>query len=344
MYGEDSVYPFMGNSLLQLPTTEDIGKKNLDFRFSHRFGDASTGIKDFFGLDKGANILLVLDYGLTQKWSAGISRASEGRTYEIRNKYKLFNQSLSFPFSISLWGVVGQRTSEEVYSYGPYIIPNITTTQTNLQPLADVLNREYQTKLNQYTLSGSDKRSFMGAILISRKFTERFSLQVSPIFVHRNFVKYGLGNDRTGLDIGGRIKFSKRIDFTFEVIFTPHRDYIGQDRRILDQQDYGGFQNLTTQEINSQYNQPQNLPYVYARNVLYDKPVPYSYIPFSIGLDIETGGHVFQLIVSNSTALAQTTLLNGANYNYANHQFVLGFNIHRSFSFQSEPKFDDWKK
>jgi peptide/nickel transport system substrate-binding protein len=55
-------------------------------------------------------------------------------------------------------------------------------------------------------------------------------------------------------------------------------------------------------------------------------------IPASIGVNIDTGGHIFQLIVTNSRDLAYTTLLRGAAYNYRKRDWTVGFNIHRFFS------------
>jgi hypothetical protein len=57
----------MGSSLIFMPSTEDIGKKNLVFRINHRFGNAKSGLRDFYGLDEGANTQLGLDYGLTDQ-------------------------------------------------------------------------------------------------------------------------------------------------------------------------------------------------------------------------------------------------------------------------------------
>ena len=65
---------FMGSSLIHIPTTEDLGKDNLDFRFNHRFGNAKSTSDEFLGLDGGANTQLSLDYGFTDKWSAGLTK------------------------------------------------------------------------------------------------------------------------------------------------------------------------------------------------------------------------------------------------------------------------------
>ncbi len=330
-YSPKTSSTFMGSSLIHMPSTEAIGKKNLDFRFNHRFNNAKNTLDDFFGFDGGANTQLSLDYGLSDKWSVGIARTSFFKTYELRTKYSLLSENNGSPVSVSLFVVVGQETSKQILKYEPYINPPTTGI-----PTLDSTIKQYA---NQYELTTDDKRSFLGSILVSKKIGI-FSIQASPMFVHRNFVKNGLGNDRVGLDIGGRIKLTKRIDLTFEAIFLPKRDYVGDNYSYLDREGRFNSKTLTAEEINSQYNKQSDLAFVYTRNVLFDKKVQYYYTPFSIGLDIETGGHVFQLFVTNSRAIAHTQLLRGAEFDYGKKDWTVGFNIHRHFSFQDD---DDLK-
>jgi hypothetical protein len=316
---------FMGSSLIHMPSTEDVGKDQLDFRFNHRFGNAKDTSREFFGFDGGANTQLSLDYGFTDRWSVGIARTSFFKTYELRSKYRLLTQDKDFPFTLSLFGVMGQETSEQIIKYESYINP----------PSTGILSLDSTIKqfANQYELTTNDKRSYLASVLISRKFTDRISLQMSPMFVHRNFIKNGLGNDRVGLDIGGRIKITKRVDFTFEGIFLPKRDYVGDNYSMLDRESLYNTKNFTAEEINRNQYEPSR---VYLQNVILDKPVPYYYTPFSLGVDIETGGHVFQFFITNARSLAHTQLLRGAEYDYNKRDFTLGFNIHRYFSFASE--------
>ncbi len=329
---------FMGSSLINMPSTEDVGKDNLDFRFNHRFGNGKSTSATFAGLDGGANTQLSLDYGFTEKLSVGIARTSAFQTYEARSKYKILNQNDSMPVSLSFFGVVGQETSKQAMKYDTYINPPSIGNYISLPPAAvSQIDTYIRQEGNEYELSDTDKRSFLASVLISRRFTDRISLQVSPMFVHRNFIKSQLGNDRTGVDIGGRIKLTKRVDFTFEAIFTPKRDYQGASYYTEDRYTkYPGLNTLTGTEINQQYNNPQGLQYAALRNIILDKPVNYYYVPFSLGVDIETGGHVFQLFVTNMRTLAHTQLLRGADYDYKKGDWTVGFNIHRYFSFAKD--------
>ncbi|WP_246050524.1 DUF5777 family beta-barrel protein [Leptospira langatensis] len=337
--GFRSVFPvgstFMSPTLINMPSTENVGYKNLDLRFNHRFGDAQNGFKDLFGLDSGANILIGGDYGITEKISVGFARISDNKTYEFRTKARLFTQSESFPFTVSFWGVASQDTDRQVVP----LTPNIQVPSTGMAAVDSKLQQD----LNQYVLSDNDKRSYMASLLISRKVNQYFSLQISPTFVHRNFVKSTLDNDRWGIDVGGRLKLFRRVDFTFEAIFTKQRDYIGTDYASADRQSkIDGFQTLTGDQINSNYSLPKDLAAVYFQNVILDKPVPHYSVPLSFGVDFETGGHVFQLFITDTRTLSQTKLLNGGDFDFNKRQYSVGFNIHRNFSFDEDSKKREW--
>lgn len=325
---------FKGPNLIHMPTAQPLQKDILNFSFNHRFGDAKATQYDFFGLDKGANTQLSLDYGLTDKLSLGFSRVNAFKTYEARSKYFIMPQTNSFPVSIAIFGSVGVETEKQTANMGPYILP-----PSSGYPVVDEALKK---KLNSYELTYSDRTSYLGSVLISRRFGERFSLQVSPMFVHRNFVKPGLSNDRYGLDIGGKIQINKSISFLFETMLSNKRDYIGENYAAVDLAGYGSTTNLTATQINSSYNKSSDLAYVYLRNVYFDKPVQHYSIPLSLGLSYESGGHIYNVFVTNSRALAHTQLLRGADYDYRNREWTIGFNINRFFSFAKEVSEDNF--
>ena len=59
------------------------------------------------------------------------------------------------------------------------------------------------------------------------------------------------------------------------------------------------------------------------------------YNPIAIGFDIETGGHVFQLFVTNSKPMVEKGMLTETTGDIRNGGLYLGFNISRVFSFGS---------
>lgn len=56
--------------------------------------------------------------------------------------------------------------------------------------------------------------------------------------------------------------------------------------------------------------------------------------PLSIGIDIETGGHVFQLHFSNSPGVTERAYIKETNGNWLNGDIGFGFNISRLFQIQ----------
>ncbi|BDA78958.1 hypothetical protein LPTSP3_g18880 [Leptospira kobayashii] len=325
---------FMGTSLIYMPSTEDIGAKNLVFRFNHRFGSAKPGSDNFLGLDEGANTQLSLDYGITDRWSVGIARTSQFKTYEARTKFRLVSQDW-FPFTVSLFGVAGQETSDQSLIFSYY-----TRSWTGNSTLDNRINGG----LNTYELTDQDKRSYMGSLLISRKFTDRISIQASPMYTHRNFAPYNISNSRTGLSIGGRFKITSRVDISFESILTPKRDYFGDNYSVESQKTtIDGITQLTGDQINRGLTTGSvSMNEIILKNLILDKSVEHRFVPLGMGVDIETGGHVFQFFVSNTRALAHTQLLRGADYDYNKKEFSLGFNILRQFSLGEEKEKENW--
>lgn len=55
------------------------------------------------------------------------------------------------------------------------------------------------------------------------------------------------------------------------------------------------------------------------------------YDPLSIGIDIETGGHVFQLHLSNTPGMNERAFINETTNSWANGEIRFGFNLSRVF-------------
>jgi hypothetical protein len=61
------------------------------------------------------------------------------------------------------------------------------------------------------------------------------------------------------------------------------------------------------------------------------------YDPLTLGVDIETGGHVFQLHVTNSTGMTERTFINETTGSWGNGAVRFGFNLTRAFTLK-KPK------
>jgi len=59
---------------------------------------------------------------------------------------------------------------------------------------------------------------------------------------------------------------------------------------------------------------------------------------FSLGWDIETGGHVFQLVFSNSQSMLETQYLTQTTGTWGNGDIYFGFNISRNFNLKKHSR------
>ncbi len=118
-------------------------------------------------------------------------------------------------------------------------------------------------------------------------------------------------------------------NFSFQISPTlVHRNLVAT---LLDPNDIfalgaGGRYKLTSRiSLNAEYY------YVFKPEKEYlNQPI---YNPLSIGFDIETGGHVFQLIFTNSLAMIEKGFITETTGNWGNGDIHFGFNISRVFAF-----------
>ena len=96
---------FWGTRVINLPTTQSIGKGRLLFRVSHRFYPAiRSGYDSFYGLDGPAVILLSFGYGLRDNLDLTLARTKLNKEVELSLKWVMFEQGkiLTLPFSAAL--------------------------------------------------------------------------------------------------------------------------------------------------------------------------------------------------------------------------------------------------
>jgi opacity protein-like surface antigen len=75
-----------------------------------------------------------------------------------------------------------------------------------------------------------------------------------------------------------------------------------------------------------------NIEYYYVVSPLHDFRSQTTYNPLSVGFDIETGGHVFQLHLTNSLAMIEKGFIGETTGNWQDGGIHLGFNISRVFA------------
>lgn len=139
--------------------TSEIAEKNdLVFSISHRFAPVNQGIYEFFGLDQ-SEIRFGFEYGLSNRIDLGIGRGNTDKLYDGFIKVKLLKQSK------------GART--------------IPITVTLMEGMA-IKTIKFSDPERDYPISS--RMYYTHELLISRKFSDKFSAQLVPALIHRNMV------------------------------------------------------------------------------------------------------------------------------------------------------------
>jgi Membrane bound beta barrel domain (DUF5777) len=255
---------FKSTRIINTHSCEHLHAGVLDVRILHRFGpfhfksgpNNQYGINNLYGLDQ-ANMRLAFDYGITDRLMIGVGRSNVNRELDGFLKYRL------------LWQAKGKGAA-------PLSILITTGITLNTMP-------QDTSRVNFF----SSRMAYYAQVVFARKFSEIFTLQITPGMVHYNLVeKKSDPNDIYTVGLGGRLKISKRVAINWDYQF------------VL----------------------PGQLPTGYGDG-------------FGIGFDIETGGHVFQLHLSNSVGMNERAFLTRTpTTDYSDMGLRLGFNLSRVFT------------
>jgi len=250
---------FKATRIVNAHSIETVKKGILDFRITHHFGDvggAAGGVHTLYGFDNAADIRFGFEYGISDRFTVGFGRSKIAENLDFFLKYRLLQQTTDnkMPVSVTVFADMA------------------ITPQVN-----DVAYKEF---VNRF--------SYVYEMLIARKFTERLSLQLMPLLLHRNYITNPSdNNDIFSLGIGGRFKITKR--------FAILADY------------YHTFSSYLT-----------------TGNSFYP--------PLGIGVEIETGGHVFQMFLTNNSGIIENTYIGSTRSSWGKGEFKLGFTISRDFA------------
>ena len=137
------------------------------------------------------------------------------------------------------------------------------------------------------------------------------------------------GNERTfaeSLFYVGQVLIAKKVNSSLSVQVTPtyvHRNLatIAADPHDIFALGFGTRVKLSKRvSLNAEYYQQfQKLTSINARNSL------------AFGVDIETGGHVFQIILSNAITMVEKSFITETTGNFFGGDIHLGFNLSRTF-------------
>ncbi len=121
-----------------------------------------------------------------------------------------------------------------------------------------------------------------GQILIARKFSDRFSLQVIPSYIHRNVVDFDDKNGTISIGAAARIQLTKVFGLITDLTVPINNDH--------------------------------------------------SEITLGLGLEIDTGGHIFQVNFTNARGIMETDYIPNNNASWGDGEVRLGFTISRVFN------------
>ncbi len=253
-------YAFKSPRVINGHSMEFLNPGTMDFRILHRFGPLDNGYKNFMGLDQ-ATMRMSFDFGIKPNLMVGIGRSTFKKELDGFIKYAPIMQTTgakNIPVTVALVSGITMNTAE----------------------WADPARKNYF----------SSRLAYYFQTIIGRKFNESFTLQLAPTLVHNNLVPVQTQpNDVFALGVGGRLKLSKRVAFTW---------------------DYHYVLNGINDSINTH--------------------------PLSVGVDIETGGHVFQLHISNATGMNERAFITETTGKWTKGEVRLGFNLSRVFQVKNK--------
>jgi hypothetical protein len=137
--------------------------------------------------------------------------------------------------------------------------------------------------------------SYFTQLVIASKINDHLSLELLPGYMHRNFIKENINSNNKAADENGFFT----LGIGGRVKITKRMSLIG---------DY--FYNFSN---------------FFANN-------PKAFNPLSLGIEIETGGHVFSLFFTNARGLIENNFIPYTTDTWTKGQVKFGFTISRTFS------------
>jgi len=150
---------FKTTRLVSGHSIETTSKGVLQFMIQHRFGTINSGWRELWGLDN-STIRIGVEYGLTDHLNIGLARSSFLKTYDLTAK----------------WRFLRQKKGAENF---PFTATAVSSMYLNTTEWEDPERENFF----------SSRLSYHHALLIARKFSDKFSMQLMPTVVHTNLVE-----------------------------------------------------------------------------------------------------------------------------------------------------------
>jgi hypothetical protein len=263
---------FESSHIIDNQTDVLLNKNALEVMFQHRFGLFETW-EDFYGIWGQANIRLGASYGVHERVTIGVGTTKDFRYQDINWKVAILRQTRGdeMPVNLTYFGNFAYNAQKQ------------ETTLGTSRPIT----------------AHQDRYSYFHQLILSRRFSPEFSMQIAPSLSHFNIVSEGMQNDRFAIAIGARYKISPNtailIDYSQPLTQFDVPEYDPEDVSTL---------------------------------------VNFSNHPgFSLGFEFGTSGHAFQLYISNYKGIVPQENYMWNTNDFFGGDFLLGFNITRIYNF-----------
>ncbi|MBT8308448.1 MAG: hypothetical protein KJN85_16025 [Maribacter sp.] len=186
---------FESLTLIDNPTNILFRKNTLEVQMQHRFGLINGGTNDLAGFWAPSNIRMGLAYAIHDRLTIGFGTTKFDRLQDFNWKVGILSQTRSDKIPVS------------VSYYGNFVIDARKKG-----------NGLFPTKQSRY--------SYFNQLIIARRFSPKFSMQIAPSVSHYNLVENKMPNDVVALSIGGRYKISDQTSILLDYShpFVHHLD------------------------------------------------------------------------------------------------------------------------
>jgi len=247
----------MDNQTVMVPI-----KGTLEFDIQHRFGTVDNGKKDAWGIFAPSNIRIGISYAPISKLFVGVGITKERKQVDLNAKYSLVQQTPGkIPVSVAFFG-----------------------------------NMVIDVRDNSNFLHGVDRLSYFSQLIIARKITEHFSVQVAPSFSWFNNVEAYVDENN---------KIQKKMNNGHLAISVLGRYKITEKSAII-----AGYDQPLTQHTTNN---------------------PHPNICF--GFETTTSSHAFQVFFGNYYGIVPQSNNVFNKNDFRDGQFLIGFNITRLWNF-----------
>jgi hypothetical protein len=279
--------PAFESGLLFDQQTANVQQKNtLEFIIQHRFGTVENGLKkDLYGIWGSSNIRLGLNYTILKNVMVGWGTTKYKKAQDFQVKYNVLEQtrSNSMPVTLTLYGdlQIDCRDTKDTADFG-----------------------------NDYKFT--DRFGYFTQLIITRRFSNKLSVQLAPSFTHYNFMKADTIN----------IKSDPSLPFANADATPWEHDKIGLS--------FGIRYKITPQtSLMASADWPLKLKGIAEYHELINTPKA----NYCIGAEISTSTHAFHIYFGTSQSILPQETMMWNQHDFFKRQFLIGLNITRLWNF-----------